>query len=221
MPDALATTIEGAERTPTLGEEIANSVSHGVGWLLAVAAAPFLLLATAREGGTTAIVGAAVFAGAMLLVYLVSTLYHAVPRNRAKRILQTLDHCAIFLLIAGTYTPFTLGILRGAWGWTLFGLVWGICIAGILFKLVMGGERWHGLAVVMYLTAGWLAVIAQPVWSLLPPSGVAWIVAGGVAYTVGVPFCMATRLRYGHLVWHLFTMGGTACHFVAVARYAA
>src|SRR5712671_4474396 len=125
-------------RMPSLGEEIANSVSHGVGCLAALVATPFLVLAAARRGGVIAIVGASVFAGTTVVLYLASTLYHALPRNRGKRVFRVIDHSAIFLLIAGTYTPFTLGVLRGAWGWTLFGIVWGLAALGILFKTLLG-----------------------------------------------------------------------------------
>lgn len=210
------------ERPQTAGEEIANSVSHGLAWLAAAAAIPFLIVATARQGGVTAIVGAAVFSASILVLYLSSTLYHAMPRNRAKDVFQRIDHIAIFLLIAGTYTPFTLGVLRGGWGWTIFGLVWGLCVTGIVMKLVFHVERFPKISVALYLAMGWIAVIASgPLLELMSPAGVAWILAGGVAYTLGVPFFLLQRLRYSHLVWHVCVILGTTCHFVAVARYAA
>jgi hemolysin III len=205
---------------PSLGEEVANCVSHGVGCLAALAATPFLVLAAARRGGAVAIVGASVFAGTMVLLYLASTLYHALPRNPAKRVFQILDHSAIFLLIAGTYTPFTLGVLRGAWGWTLFGLVWGLAVLGVTLKSV-GGIRYSWLSTTLYVCMGWLALIAiRPLWPHVPSAGWLWLIAGGLAYTSGIAFYAAERVRYGHFVWHLFVLMGTVCHFFAVLWYA-
>jgi hemolysin III len=209
------------ERPQSLGEEIANSVSHGLGLSAAVAAFPVLVLAAQQRGDTAGIVGASVFATAAVLLYLVSTLFHALPRCRAKRVFQILDHSAIYLLIAGTYTPFTLGVLRGDWGWTLFGLVWGMAIAGTVLK-ALGGVRYTTLSTWTYLAMGWLVVIAaKTVWTLVPGWGLFWLIAGGVAYTAGAVFFMAERIRYFHFVWHLFVVAGTACHFIAVLRYAA
>ncbi|MDI6771720.1 MAG: hemolysin III family protein [bacterium] len=207
-------------RAQSLSEEIANSVSHGVGALAAAVAAPFLIVSAVRRGDGFSIVGASIFASTMLLLYLMSTLYHSLAGGRAKRVFQILDHCAIFLLIAGTYTPFTLGALRGAWGWTLLGLVWGIAIAGIVLKAVCG-VRYPVLSIALYLGMGWLIVIAaKPLWTHLSMPGLLWLVAGGVAYTAGVGFLAAERVRYGHFIWHLFVLAGTACHFVAVLKYA-
>src|SRR6266542_5984818 len=190
-------------RESSFGEEIANSVSHGVGFLAALVASPFLVLAAAQRGGFVAVVGASVFAGTMAALYLASTLYHVLPRNKAKRVFRVLDHSAIFLLIAGTYTPFTLGVLRGAWGWTLFGLVWSLAVIGLTMKAVFG-HRFAWLSVVLYLTMGWLVVIAAPqVMQRVPMSGLAWILAGGIAYTGGVAFYAAHRVRYAHFAWHM------------------
>lgn len=209
------------ERTQSLGEEIANSVSHCVGLLAAVAAVPILVIAAVQRGGAAGIVGASVFAATMVLLYLTSTLYHALPRNRAKRVFQVLDHGAIFLLIAGTYTPFTLGVLRGTWGWTLFGLVWGLALAGVVLKAV-GGVRYPMLSTCLYLSMGWLVLIAvKPLWLSMPTWGLFWLLAGGIAYTAGVAFFAAERVRYSHFIWHLFVIVGTVCHFVAVLWYAA
>lgn len=210
-----------SKRVPSLGEEIANCVSHGVGFVAALAATPFLIIAAVRRGGADAIVGASVFAGTMVVLYLVSTLYHALPANRAKRLFRILDHSAIFLLIAGTYTPFTLGVLRGAWGWTLLGLVWGLAVLGVTLKSV-GGIRYPRLSTILYIGMGWLALIAiRPLWFHVPPAGWIWRIAGGVAYTSGVAFYAAERMRYGHFVWHIFVLIGTTCHFFAVLWYAA
>jgi len=214
-----ATASRGHAQSP--GEELANSVSHGVGLLAAIAATPVLLLSAIRHGDAARIAGAGVFAAAMVLLYLASTLYHALPGNRAKRVFQVLDHAAIFLMIAGTYTPFTLGVLRGAWGWTLFGLVWGLALAGIVLTAA-GGVRYPKLTTSLYLGMGWLILVAvKPLWLRMPPEGLFWLLAGGIAYTVGVVFYAAKRLRYGHFVWHLFVIAGTACHFNAVLRFAA
>jgi hemolysin III len=209
------------ERTQSLGEEIANSISHGVGLLAAVAAAPILVFAAIQRGGAAGILGASVFAATMVLLYLASTLYHALPRNRAKRVFQVLDHGAIYLLIAGTYTPFTLGVLSGTWGWTLLGLVWSLAVAGIVLTAV-GGVRYPVISTCVYLAMGWLVLIAiKPLVLRVPPWGLFWILAGGIAYTTGVVFFAARRVRYSHFVWHLFVMAGTACHFIAVLWYAA
>lgn len=209
------------ERPQSLGEEVANSVSHGLGLSAAVAAFPVLVLAAQQRGDTAGIVGASVFATTMVLLYLASTLFHALPRCRAKRVFQILDHSAIYLLIAGTYTPFTLGVLRGDLGWTLFGIVWGLAVAGTMLK-ALGGVRYTTLSTWTYLAMGWLVVIAaETVWALVPGWGLFWLIAGGVAYTAGAVFFMAERIRYFHFVWHLFVVAGTACHFIAVLRYAA
>jgi hemolysin III len=214
--------VAALHHSPSLGEEIANSVSHGVGLVAALIAAPFLLANVVRHGSVAVVVGTGVFVGTMILLYLTSTLYHALAENRAKRVFQVLDHSAIFLLIAGTYTPFTLGVLRGPWGWTLFGLVWGLAVAGIVQKAV-GGVRYPILSTGLYLGMGWLVLIAvRPLWLHLPLAAVLWLIAGGVAYTVGIVFfALDERVRYTHFVWHLFVIAGTACHFVAVYRYAA
>jgi len=209
------------ERPQSLGEEVANSISHGLGLSAAVAAFPALVVAAQQRGDTAGIVGASVFATTMVLLYLASTLFHALPSCRAKRVFQILDHSAIYLLIAGTYTPFTLGVLRGDWGWTLFGLVWGMAVAGTVLK-ALGGVRYTTLSTWTYLAMGWLVVIAaKTVWTLVPGWGLFWLIAGGVAYTAGAVFFMAERIRYFHFVWHLFVVAGTACHFIAVLRYAA
>jgi len=209
-----------AERSQSSGEEIANAVSHGVGLLLAVVAAPALVVATVQRGGVTEIIAASIFGVTMVLVYLTSTLYHALPRNQAKRVFRTLDHGAIFLLIAGTYTPFTLGPLRGTWGWTLFGLVWGLALAGIVFKAV-GGVRYPKFSTCLYIAMGWLVIVAiEPLRLNMPTTGFSWLLAGGIAYTAGVAFFAPKRFRYSHFVWHLFVIAGTACHFAAVLLYA-
>jgi len=210
-----------ATRRQSRGEELANSISHGVALLGSVAAIPVLVIGALRDGGAIAVVGASIFGATMLLLYLASTLYHALPHGRAKRLFVLIDHSAIFLLIAGTYTPFTLGVLRGSWGWTLFGLVWGLALFGILMKIRFG-TRYQGLSTALYLAMGWLVVIAaKPLIASVELAGLLWLVAGGLAYTVGVIFfALDGRVRYAHFVWHLFVMAGTASHFMAVHGFA-
>lgn len=209
-----------AHRPQTIGEEVANSVSHGVGLLAGLVALPWLLVAAVPRG-TSALVGATVFGATLALMYLASTLYHAIAHPRAKRLLKTLDHGAIYLLIAGTYTPFTLGALRGPWGWSLLVAIWTLAFAGVALKAT-GALRHGGWSTALYVAMGWLVVVAlKPLFETVPPWGIAWLVAGGAAYTLGVVFYATDqRLRYAHFVWHLFVLAGSACHFVAVLRYA-
>ncbi len=208
------------KRLQSMGEEIANSVSHGIGLLGALAVTPILIVVASRHGGATGIVAASVFSATMIFMYLMSTLYHALPESRAKRVFNVLDHCAIYVLIAGTYTPFMLVVLGGAWGWSMFGVVWGLAIVGVVFKAV-GRMRHPALSTTIYIVMGWLVVIAiKPLWHQLPLSGVILLGAGGIAYTLGVTFFAARGMRYNHLVWHLFVLIGTACHFIAVLKYA-
>jgi hemolysin III len=214
-------TDSAGKRRQSAGEEVANSLSHGAGFVAAVIGTPFLLAEVARVGSVADVVGATVFILTVMLAYLASTLYHAVPWQRVKSVLRAIDHGSIFLLIAGTYTPFTLGVLRGGWGWTLFGLVWTLALAGVVMKS-LGGVRLHKLSMAIYLGMGWLIVIAiVPLVERMPPAGLAWLVAGGLAYTGGVAFYALDRYRYCHFIWHLFVIAGTACHFMAVMGYAA
>jgi hemolysin III len=207
-------------RNQSLGEEIANSVSHGVGFLAAVAVTPLLIIKSIPAGAAS-IVGAAIFGATMILLYLASTLYHALHATRARQIFQVFDHSAIFLLIAGTYTPFTLGLLRGPWGWSLFGIVWGLAILGILLKSIWGANPGR-LSTVLYVSMGWLALVAiRPLWMSLPAWGLYWLFGGGIMYSAGVLFFMNdSRIRYGHFIWHLFVLAGTAFHVVAVMAFA-
>ncbi|HUU46103.1 MAG TPA: hemolysin III family protein [Acidobacteriota bacterium] len=207
--------------TQSRGEEIANSVSHGVGLLAALVAAPVLVLSAVRHGGAARIAGASVFAGATVLLYLTSTLYHALPANRAKQVFRLLDHASIYVMIAGTYTPITLSVLSGTWGWTLFGIVWGLALGGVVLTTV-GGVRYPKLRISLYIAMGWLILVAvKPLRLRMPSEGLLWVSAGGIAYTVGVVFYAVKRVRYCHFVWHLFVVAGTACHFIAVLRFAA
>lgn len=210
-----------SRRPQSLGEEIANSVSHGVALVAALVSVPFLVM-SARHQNAASYVGTLVFATTMVLLYLASTLYHALPTGRAKRVFCKLDHGAIYLFIAGTYTPFALGALSGAWGWSLFGVVWLLAAVGITLKALDRLTRpW--LSTGLYLAMGWLVLVAAvPLLERVPLPGVMWLLAGGVAYTVGVIFFVFdARIRYAHAVWHGFVAMGTACHFVAVHNYAA
>jgi hemolysin III len=202
-------------------EEVANALSHGVGLLLAIAAAPVLIVTAASRGDLADVVGNSVFALTMVLLYLSSTWYHATPKSRLKDRLRRFDHAAIYLLIAGTYTPFTLGILSGPWGWTLFGIVWGAAAIGVCEKTI-SGVRYPRLSTVLYLAMGWSVLIAiRPLILNMPTAGIAWLVAGGLSYTLGTFFYTARQLPYHHLIWHLFVLSGTTCHFFAVLWYAA
>jgi hemolysin III len=206
-------------RPPHLREEIANSISHGLALVLAIAALPVLILSAVEVGSTRFTIGVAVFGVSIIILYLASTLYHAVTHVRAKQFFRHVDHCAIFLLIAGSYTPFSLGVLRGPWGWTLLTIVWVLAAAGIVIKVIAGHRHWW-LSMVLYLVMGWLALVAvKPILTLVPMPGILLILAGGVAYSGGLAFFAAHRLRYNHFIWHLFVMAGTVCHYLAVLWY--
>ncbi len=208
------------ERSLSFGEELANSVSHGIGLVLAIVALPILVVSALRGGKIPFVIGVSVFGASMVMLYLASTLYHSITHAGAKRIARLFDHSAIFLLIAGSYTPFTLGVLRGPWGWTLLGIVWSLAAIGLTLKIV-AGTRHSWISIALYLAMGWLAVIAvKPMLMHIPLPGIMLIVAGGLAYTGGLGFFAARRLRYSHFIWHLFVLAGTTCHFFAVLWYA-
>jgi hemolysin III len=203
----------------TLGEEIANALTHGVGVGLAIAALALLVTFSGLYGDGWRVVSFSIYGATLILLYLSSTLYHSFSSPRLKRIFKGLDHAAIFLLIAGTYTPFTLVTLRGAWGWTLFGLIWGFALAGITFETIFLG-RFMRYVVGMYIAMGWLVLIAvKPLVEVLPSGGLVWLSAGGLAYTGGVVFYAWKSLPFGHAVWHLFVLGGSVCHFFAMLYY--
>jgi len=196
-------------------EEIANSITHGIGAVLSVAGLAAMVVIAARRGTAWEITACAVYGASLVLLYLCSTLYHALAHPGAKRVFRILDHASIYLLIAGTYTPFTLVTLRGGWGWSLFGVVWGLAVAGIVFKCFLTG-RWQVLSTGVYVAMGWMALIAiRPLIHAMTFQGLAWLVAGGVLYTAGVAF-FAWNRKYAHAIWHLFVLGGSVCHFVAV-----
>lgn len=203
-------------------EELANSMSHGVALVAAFIAIPFLIVHAAEQGNDAFLAGACIFSGAIVLVYLFSTIYHALPMGKAKNFFRVADYCAIFLLIAGTYTPFTLGVLRGPLGWALFGLVWGFALLGVFLNLFVRNLP-SSFSTGFYVLMGWIAIIAaSPVYEKVPKPGLLWLIAGGLSYSIGVPFfVISSRHQYSHLIWHLLVVAGTACHFVAVFWYAA
>jgi hemolysin III len=204
------------QRSQSTGEELANSISHGIGLCAVLIGAPILLL-EARRSSPGFFFGTVIFAVTMSMLYLGSTLYHAWPQTHGKTVLRTLDHSAIFLLIAGTYTPFTLGPLRGLWGSTILAFVWALAIFGVFLKTTRGPSRHPKLGMSLYLGTGWLALIAaRPMTLAIPFPAVLWLVAGGIAYTTGVLFFVNQRLRYSHFIWHLFVLTGSTCHFFAV-----
>lgn len=210
------------DRSQTQGEEIANSVTHGLGLAAALIGIPFLLQNAVEIGSIGYIVGVSVFAASIVLLYLGSTLYHALPSGKAKRVFRAIEHSAIFLLIAGTYTPFTLGVLHGSWGWSIFGVIWGLTTIGITLKVISRGSH-HLIYVALYLLMGWTIVVAiKPMLTLVPTAGLLWLLAGGLAYTIGVIFYVFdAKIKYGHTVWHLFVIAGTTCHYFSVFWYAA
>ncbi|HWS88767.1 MAG TPA: hemolysin III family protein [Pyrinomonadaceae bacterium] len=208
---------QAKERLPL--EEVANCATHGVGLALSVAGFVALVALAWAYGDAWHVTSCGVYGASLVALYLASTLYHGARAPRAKQLFRALDHCGIYLLIAGTYTPFTLVTLRGPWGWTLFGLVWGLALAGILFR-VLCGERHRPLAVASYVLLGWLCVVAvKPILEIVPLGALAWIAAGGLAYTAGVFFFAAKRIPHNHAIWHLFVLGGSICHYVAVLLY--
>ena len=206
----------GTDHSEGFAAELANSVTHGLGAVLSVLALVLLVVLAALHGTARHVVGSAIFGATLVLLYTMSTLYHALRNPRAKRVFKILDHSAIYLLIAGTYTPFCLATLRGGWGWSLFGVVWGLAAAGVAFKTVFTG-RFELLSTAVYLAMGWMVMVAAvPLWRALPAPGLAWLMAGGACYTLGVAFYAWRRLRFHHAVWHLFVLGGSLCPVVAV-----
>lgn len=203
-------------RNQSLGEEIANSISHGIGLIAALAVTPILII-NSIGNGAAAITSVCIFSATMVILYFTSMLYHALPTGKPKRVFQILDHSAIFLLIAGTYTPFTLIALPNAWGWTLFGMVWGLAALGVVIKSINtnGTSR---LSIVLYLAMGWMALLAiKPLFDSMSFWSLFWLFSGGVMYSLGVIFFATDhRVRYHHFVWHLFVLAGTACHIIAI-----
>ena len=216
-----STAVGATERLQSTREELANAISHGAGFVMGLVALPLLVVTAARRDDRWQVVAGAIYASTLVLLYSASTLYHALPSHfPAKRVFRGLDHGAIYLLIAGTYTPFALGALRGPWGWSILAVIWGLAFGGIILKMGLG-FRYPRLSTVIYLLMGWLILVAvRPLWRSLGPAGMAWIAAGGASYTVGVYFYSRDHRRYHHFVWHLFVLAGSAFHLVAVALYA-
>ncbi|GAB6196657.1 PAQR family membrane homeostasis protein TrhA [Lysobacter xanthus] len=197
--------------------ELANALTHGVGAIAALAAGSVLITLAAIHGDGWQLAGAIVFGVCLLLLYLASTLYHAITHPVAKARLKVFDHCAIYLLIAGTYTPFTLIDLRGTLGWGLFAGIWTLAAAGIVFKLFFTG-RFKGLSTALYIAMGWIAIVAiRPLMRAVDPVTLGWLLAGGIAYTLGTVFYLR-KSRFAHAIWHLFCVAGSVCHYVAVLR---
>lgn len=200
-------------------EELANRLTHGLGAVLSLAGLVLLVVYSSLRGDAWIITSTAVYGASLVILYTASTLYHSVSSDRWRRLLQKVDHAAIYLLIAGTYTPFVLGPLRGSWGWTLFGIVWGFAVVGVILKLFFAG-RADVLSTIAYLVMGWLVVIAiKPLVAALPAGALWLLVGGGLCYTVGTIFYLWEKLPYNHAVWHVWVLGGSICHWAAVFGY--
>jgi hemolysin III len=205
----------------SLGEEIANGVTHGIGTGLSVAGLTLLVVLAALFGNVYQIVSFSVYGATLVMLYLASTLYHSFQNPKVKQVLKRIDHASIYLLIAGTYTPFLLVGIRGSLGWTLFAIIWGLAVLGVSFKAIFI-HRLQKLSVLTYVFMGWLCVVAlKEMIANIPTGGMIWLAAGGVVYTVGVIFYMLKKVRYTHAIWHLFVMGGSICHYFAVLFYLA
>ncbi len=210
---------DGQAKKQTPGEEIANSVTHGVGAALAVAALTVLVTFAGIFGDVWRVVSFSIYGATLVLLYLSSTLYHGLQAPKAKKVFHIFDRTAIYLLIAGSYTPFFLVSLRGSWGWTFFGIIWGLAVIGIVLT-VFFVDRYNFLSVATYIGMGWLAVLAiKPLMAAISINGLAWLVIGGLFYTSGVIFYAWKRLPFNHMVWHLFVLGGSISHFFCILFY--
>lgn len=200
----------------TLREELASSLTHGFGAVVAIAGTVLLVVRAALTGDPYRIVSFAVFGFTLILLYTSSTLYHAIRSHGAKRKLRLLDHLAIYLLIAGTYTPYTLAGIGGAWGWSIFGVIWGLAVLGVVFKLFFVG-RLKRLSTLIYIAMGWIVIVAVvPLVRALEPVTLAWLLAGGLCYTAGTVFYLNRTLPFGHSIWHLFVLAGSVCHYLGI-----
>lgn len=209
----------GRDKLYTFGEEIAHAVTHGLGVLLAIAGLTIIVARAALYGTELHIISAAIFGSTLVLMYAASTLYHSIPIPAAKKVLRAVDHSSIYLLIAGSYTPFTLVTLEGPWGWAVFGLVWTLALAGVIFKIFATG-RFEKLSLAIYLAMGWCIVIAiKPLIQSLPTGGLLLLFAGGLAYSGGVAFYIWERLRYHHAIWHVFVLAGSVLHYFAILLF--
>lgn len=202
-------------------EELANSLSHGFGLLASFVGAPLLIIHAVQQEDVGYIVGSSIFAATVILLYFFSTLYHGLPDGKPKRVFLIMDHMGIFLLIAGTYTPFTLGVLNGAWGWSIFGVIWGLAALGMLLKLLERTPRPHFFTA-LYLLMGWVMIAAvNPMLENVATAGLLWLLVGGLFYSFGVIFFVLDhRLKFGHMIWHFFVIAGTTSHYIAVYGYA-
>jgi hemolysin III len=204
----------------SIKEEIANAITHGIGVLLSIWGLVMLIIQAVDKGNAYHVVSFTIFGSALIAVYLSSTLFHAIQANRAKHFFNIMDHSAIYFLIAGTYTPITLGPLRGPWGWSVFGVIWGLAIFGIVMKAINVGKH-RTLSTMIYVGMGWMILIAlKPRLELVPANGLWLLLAGGLSYSVGVVFYIFKNIPYGHSIWHIFVLGGSVCHFLAIYFYA-
>jgi hemolysin III len=200
-------------------EEVANSITHGVGLALSVIGLGVLIVLACLYGSALHIASCSVYGATLVMLYTASTLYHSFRSPRIKHIFKIIDHCAIYLLIAGTYTPFTLVMLRGGWGWSLFGIIWMLCFVGIIFKLFFV-NKFQIISTIVYVLMGWLAIVAiKPMVQMIPAGCILWLVAGGLFYTIGVLFFAWHKIPYNHAIWHVFVVAGSVCHFFAVMLY--
>ena len=213
---------KGYSRHQTRAEEAANSLSHGLALIVGVIGTPFLVHRAYVTGDAFFVVGASLFAASIIFMYLSSTLYHCLPVGKVKHAFRVLEHCAIFVLIAGTYTPLLLGVLNGAWGWSLFGVIWALALMGVLLK-IFAQHLPMAFSTGLYLLMGWVIVIAiKPLLATMPMDGIYWLVAGGLCYTLGVLFFIFDdHLPFAHFIWHLWVIAGTSCHYLAVYWYGA
>ncbi|SBS37533.1 hemolysin-III related [Marinomonas spartinae] len=220
----MSTAVSNSNRGQSLGEEIANSISHGLGLVAAIVGTPFLIISAVKYADVSFVVGVSIFSATMIILYLASTLYHAMPAGwqRVKEIFRVIDHAAVYLLIAGTYTPFMLGVLKGAWGWSLLGAVWGLALTGVALK-AFGRVSHPAISTGLYVLLGWLILVAiNPLIERMQTEGLYLLVLGGVLYTIGVLFFVFdSRIKYSHLIWHLFVLSGTVSHFFAIMWYGA
>ena len=197
-------------------EELPNTLTHGFGLLCSILGFVVLLAITLIRGGKWQVISCAIYGVTLICVYAASTLYHGVSSPRWKKGFLLFDHCAIYLLIAGTYTPFLLVNLRGGWGWPMFGLIWGIAVSGVLFKLLFA-DRFPIFSVALYLGMGWLGIVAaKEVYIHVPSIGLVWIFAGAFAYSIGVIFYACKKIPHHHVIWHLLVMAGSGCHYIAI-----
>ena len=211
--------MENEKNKQSLTEEIANSLTHGIGFLLSIAGLVILVVSAKSYGDPWRVVSCSIYGGSLIILYAASTLYHSFLSGRINYIFKIIDHSAIYLLIACSYTPFMLVSLRGAWGWSLFGIIWGLALAGIMFKMFFV-NRFLVLSTASYLAMGWFALIAiYPIVKKVPPGGIGWLVIGGILYSLGILFHFWGKLPFRHAIWHLFVLGGSICHYFAVLFY--